>query len=239
MQQQRYLFFSIIIPAHNEEHYITNTIERLLALDYPMENYEVIAVENGSNDRTYEKAKQLEKLNVKVFTSHIKGVSAAKNTGIAKLSQKTDWVIFLDADTILQKNFLKNLNNFLIINLNRNYAVGTTEIKPLSEKITAKFWFAFYNLGHRLTKTSYSLQIVKYSLLKKVHFDERLVMGEDLKLIRDASQYGRFFYFLTKDVYTSTRRFEQEGWLKVFFHWIFVSLLPYRIQKYFTYKTIR
>jgi cellulose synthase/poly-beta-1,6-N-acetylglucosamine synthase-like glycosyltransferase len=43
---------SIIVPACNEEETIAETLRRLLALDY--ENYEVIAVNDRSDDRTGE-----------------------------------------------------------------------------------------------------------------------------------------------------------------------------------------
>ncbi len=236
---EHYLFFSIIIPAHNEERIIAATLEHLLKLNYPLEKYEVIVVENGSKDRTYETARKFEGPIIKVFTNSIKGVSVAKNTGVEKSNQNTDWVIFLDADTMIQEKFLTNLNTFLNERRNENYVVGTSEIKPLSKDLIAKFWFMFYDIGHHLTKTSYALQIIKYSLLNNVHFDEHLVVGEDLKLIRDVLHYGKFFYFPTKDVYTSTRRFEQEGWLKIFFSWVFVALLPHRLQRHFGYKVIR
>ncbi len=103
----------------------------------------------------------------------------------------------------------------------------------------ARFWFGLYDLGHRLTKTSYAIQIFRRPLLGKLLFDEQMVLGEDLKLIGQALHHGRFFYFPTTEVYTSTRRFEQEGWFKVFFHWTFVAALPPSLQRRFGYKVVR
>ncbi len=45
-----YPFFSIIIPCHNEEKQIRETISHLMELDYP--EFEIIAVEDGSTDGT-------------------------------------------------------------------------------------------------------------------------------------------------------------------------------------------
>ena len=41
---------SILIPCHNEENTIENTIKRLNNLNYP--NYEIIAINDGSKDKT-------------------------------------------------------------------------------------------------------------------------------------------------------------------------------------------
>ena len=47
---------SIIVPAYNEEKTITSTIQSLQKIDYP--NYEIIIVDDGSTDQTYQKAIQ-------------------------------------------------------------------------------------------------------------------------------------------------------------------------------------
>lgn len=237
--QNQGLFFSIVIPARDEELYIWNTLSRLIQLEYPPELYEVIVVENGSSDKTYEEARVFEKENITIFTVNVTGVSSAKNIGIEKSNVYGDWVIFLDADTLLPRDFLKELSSFLHESKNQNYTVGTTAIQPTPRTFMAKAWFAFYNLGHRVFRASYALQIVKRGILTHVHFDERLIMGEDLKLIKDALRYGKFFYFPAKEVYTSTRRFEREGWLRIFFRWVFVAMLPVWLQKRFGYKVVR
>lgn len=62
---------------------------------------------------------------------------------------------------------------------------------------------------HRLTKTSFTLQIIKASLMRGMaRCDDQLTFKEDLQLIRDARRFGRFFYIPTKTVHTSTRRSE-------------------------------
>ena len=39
---EKHLFFSIIIPAHNEENYILQTLKTLEGLEYPKDRFEVI-----------------------------------------------------------------------------------------------------------------------------------------------------------------------------------------------------
>jgi cellulose synthase/poly-beta-1,6-N-acetylglucosamine synthase-like glycosyltransferase len=232
------LRFSIIIPAYNEERYIGATLEHVSTLSYPAELYEVIVVENGSSDRTLDVAKQFEGGNVRVFKNERAGVSAAKNFGIDRLSPQSNWVVFLDADTILKANFLLDLDRLLQAS-RKPLSVGTTKVLPLGGSRTARTWFAYYDLMHRFGKGSYAIQIAERSLFPALRFDEHLTMGEDLLLIQQARRSGKFFFLPTRTVYTSTRRFDTVGYWSLFFRWTFVSILPPRQQKKFGYKVVR
>ncbi len=234
-------FFSIIVPAYNEEKYISNTLEKLSVLDYDKNSYEVIVVENGSNDNTYLKATNFkEKMsNLKVYNSN-KGVSIAKNFGLNKVSMKSDFTVFLDADTTLEKDFLKELNNYLNKYQEDNLSIGTTTVKPLkSDSFYDRAWFGFYDFGHWLTKTSYSLQIAKTDIAKQVGFDEELNYSEDLKFIKNMQIFGNFFFFKTAQVATSTRRFKNDGYFKTFFYWNLQAFTPERFKKHKPYSSIR
>ena len=233
------LFFSIIIPAQNEEKYIEETLRHIAGLKYPADRFEVLVIENGSTDGTLALAEKYAGGNITVISSNIKGVSPAKNMGASKCSSSADWTIFLDADTVLKEGFLSELNAFLKKKSHKNYSIGTTEVKPIPNKAVARAWFAFYDVGHRLTKASYSIQIVRTSLLKHISFDDKIAFGEDIVLIRAAMKHGKFFLFRTKNVYTSTRRFDNEGWMKVFLSWTFVTILPIVWKRRLNYKAIR
>jgi glycosyltransferase involved in cell wall biosynthesis len=198
----------------------------------------VIVVENASSDRTLDVAKQFEGGNVRVFSTEMAGVSAAKNYGIDRLSPLSDWVVFLDADTILKADFLSDLNTLLQTS-RKPLSVGTTKVLPLDGGRAARTWFAYYDVMHRFGKGSYAIQIAKRSLLPDLRFDEHLTMGEDLLLIHRACRSGKFFFLPTRTVYTSTRRFDTVGYWPLFFQWTFVSFLSPRQQKKFSYKVIR
>lgn len=49
-QLERAAMVSVLVPAHNEGKVIARTIEALLRLDYPMESYEIIVVNDNSSD---------------------------------------------------------------------------------------------------------------------------------------------------------------------------------------------
>ncbi len=85
--------YTIIIPAFNEEDVIESTLEKLISLDFH-EKYEIIIVDDGSTDSTYE---IIQKFPVKVYRHNFnKGYGAALKTGIRKA--KGDKVILLDSD---------------------------------------------------------------------------------------------------------------------------------------------
>lgn len=231
-------FFSIVIPAYNEGGYLSRTLDYLSGLDY--DAFEVIVVENGSTDNTYEIADGYrEKMaNLRVIKSP-PGVSVAKNQGFAA-ARGSDWVIFLDADTILKRDFLKNLNGYLNKNSDKDLSVGTCAIQPLeSESLYDRLWFKFYDKGHRYLKTSYSLQLAKAKTARKVPFDEELNYSEDLKFIRDMQAYGNFFFFDTDQACTSTRRFRKDGYFGTLFYWVVQALTPEFIRKKRKYSSIR
>ena len=230
--------FSIIVPAHNEERYLGDTLDHVANLEYPTSSYDVLVVENSSSDRTLDVAREFERDNIRVFESGTTGVSAAKNFGIDRVSPSSDWVVFLDADTIVTSGFLNDLEQMLV-RTRKPLAVGTTKVLPLGGGWRSKAWFAYYDFSHRFGKGSYSIQIARRSLFPHIRFDERLTMGEDLLLIKQAMQSGAFFFLPTRTVYTSTRRFDTVGYWRLFARWTFVSLLPARVQKSFGYDIVR
>lgn len=234
-------FFSIVIPAHNEEDFLEDTMRNLYKLNYSKENFEIILVENGSCDRTYKIALKCKEYisNLKVYQSET-GVSIAKNLGKELVSKRSNWTIFLDADSIIDPPFLKDLNNYLNKNKDKGFMVGTCSILPSdSNSFYSKLWFKIYDICHFVSNTSYSVQIAKTNFSKSVDYDEELHYSEDLKFIKDMKKYGNFFFFKTKDVYTSTRRFQKYGYLTLTCLWILQSILPKKLKTNKKYKVVR
>lgn len=88
---------SVLIPAYNAERWIGATIASATNQTWP--NKEVIVVDDGSGDSTYEAAKQLESGNVKVVTQPNGGACEARNKALS-LAQG-DFIQWLDADDLL------------------------------------------------------------------------------------------------------------------------------------------
>ncbi len=91
---------SIIIPVYNSEKILKSTIESALAQTYL--NKEIIVVDDGSTDNSYELAKQYEAANVKLFRQTNAGAAVARNTGLAHATG--EYIQFLDAGDLLSVN---------------------------------------------------------------------------------------------------------------------------------------
>jgi cellulose synthase/poly-beta-1,6-N-acetylglucosamine synthase-like glycosyltransferase/peptidoglycan/xylan/chitin deacetylase (PgdA/CDA1 family) len=91
---------SIIVPAYNEEVNAVSSVQSLLNGTYP--NYEIIFVNDGSHDQTYERVNEAFAGNpkVKVFTKPNGGKASALNYGIGM--SEAEFVICIDADTKLR-----------------------------------------------------------------------------------------------------------------------------------------
>ncbi|MBI4010159.1 MAG: glycosyltransferase family 2 protein [Candidatus Aenigmarchaeota archaeon] len=91
----RFPSVSIIVPAYNEQDAITSTLKSLNALNYPKDKLEIIVVDDGSEDNTYEVAKRFK--NVKVLCKEKGGKANALNFGLSKA--KGEIVACVDSDS--------------------------------------------------------------------------------------------------------------------------------------------
>jgi len=93
---------SIIVPAYNEEINAVGSVQSLLKGNYP--NFEIIFVNDGSQDATYERVREAFAGNpkVKVYTKPNGGKASALNFGISR--SEAEFVICIDADTKLLPN---------------------------------------------------------------------------------------------------------------------------------------
>ncbi len=87
---------SVIIPAYNAEHTILDTIKSVQQQTFS--DYEIIVINDGSEDRTLELVEQVEDPRVKVFSYKNGGLSTARNRGIARAT--SEYITFLDADDL-------------------------------------------------------------------------------------------------------------------------------------------
>jgi len=100
---------SIIMPAYNAQNTIKTSIESILRQNY--NNYELIIIDDGSNDNTENVVKEFSDSRIKYFKLATNmGVSNARNFGIEKATG--EYIMFIDSDDIyLDGRIEKMVNN--------------------------------------------------------------------------------------------------------------------------------
>lgn len=102
------IILSVVIPAYNAAATLRRAVESVYKI-FKEERYEILIVENGSTDTTYQEAEKIRQdlgSVVRILKSD-KGVSNARNKGIENARGK--WITFLDADDELNPRALKAL----------------------------------------------------------------------------------------------------------------------------------
>jgi len=105
---------SVVICSYNREKYIAEALNSLIQQDYPKSDFEVIVVDNNSQDDTERVCKNFiaahPDYNLYYLTERQQGSSFARNTGAA--NAKGTLLCFMDDDAIAEKDFLKNIWQF-------------------------------------------------------------------------------------------------------------------------------
>ncbi|MFT7586538.1 MAG: 1,2-diacylglycerol 3-beta-glucosyltransferase [Cellvibrionaceae bacterium] len=106
--------FLFLIPAHNEEKLLPETLNNLLQeIVYSKSKYEVVVISDNSIDGTASVARKLGATVFERFNDELKGKGYALEWGLEKcwsLGKTPDAVVILDADTVVSKNFLQEMN---------------------------------------------------------------------------------------------------------------------------------
>ncbi len=180
---------SIIIPAYNEGKVIEKTIRSVLELSYSQK--EIIVVDDGSNDDTFKIAKLMETINpIRVISKKKNGGKwGALNKGIK--SSKSDIIVCIDADTVLDKNAIQPLVSHFIDSkvgaVAGNIKVGNR--KKILTKLQALEYISKLNIQRRseaffrkVTVVPGPLGAFRKSIIKEVGFYTGDTFAEDADL---------------------------------------------------------
>ena len=96
---------SIIVPFFNAEKYINRCVESLQEQTY--KNFEVIFIDDGSTDGSTKILNQYKDKRFKILHQKKRGVSAARNLGLSKVTGK--YIGFMDVDDELFPTYLEQL----------------------------------------------------------------------------------------------------------------------------------
>ena len=210
-------FFSVVIPTYNHEVFLEKAVKSVL--NQTFNNYEIIIVDNYSDDNTENLIKNLNNKNIKFIKNRNYGILAkSRNIGIDQ--SRSEWIAFLDSDDIWWQDRLKVLFDF-IKKYNNYDVICTNELVINKINNRKKVWKYgpyqnnFYKIlikyGNCLS-TSASIVKKKYLVDNQIFFSEEKDFApyEDYDFwMRIAKNNGKF-KFLNKVL--GEHLFHQESW---------------------------
>jgi len=97
--------FSIVVPARNAADLLPELLRSLLRQDYPRDRYEVLVVDNASEDGTRAVAARFPVIVLR--EGRVASSYAARNAGVRAASG--EWIAFTDADCVADPGWLRAL----------------------------------------------------------------------------------------------------------------------------------
>jgi len=204
---------SVIVTCHNEDAYIEQCINSIIAQTEYKNINEIIVVNDGSKDNSSKILDKLKQNSVKlnIITTNGIGVSAARNMGIKKVT--SDFIAFLDGDDYWKNDKLeKQLKVF-----NKDPLIGLSygDFWDFSKKdasdakyITVKS----LNLENQLRQYFiYDAPIVpSTTICRKKVFETVGLFNEEFKASEDTEMYLRIIekwkFFYLKGAYSYKRK---------------------------------
>lgn len=126
------LTLSIIIPIYNAANHITRSVD--CVLQQSMQDFELILVNDGSTDDSYEICSKYAALDkrIKLISQEHQGVSSARNTGLNHAKGK--FILFFDSDDIVSPDMAEELVK--LIGIHGIAISGVCKINEKGETLT-------------------------------------------------------------------------------------------------------
>jgi FkbM family methyltransferase len=183
--------FSVVIPLFNKARFIRRSLDSVLK--QTLEKYEVIVVDDGSTDGGPDIVAQYDDHRIHLIQQENRGVSAARNRGIAE--SQGEWISFLDADDAWKPHYLQSIEALAEEYPDAGiYATAYEIIMPDGKVIHPKYsaippppWqgviprYFRAALGHPPVWTS-ATTIPKQIFLKVGFFSVGIPVGEDIDM---------------------------------------------------------
>ena len=225
------LIYSVIIPAYNEEELLPATLSSLhMAMHSLPHMGEIIVVDNNSTDNTKNVAKEY---GAKVIFEPFRQIAKARNSG-AKAA-KSNFLIFLDADTILPPRLLQRAISLLE---EGRYCGGGTLIGfdsklPFFAGSLVKFWNWISQTG-KLAAGSF-IFCPSNGFHDIGGFDEQIYAGEEIFFSRKIKTWGKknnllFTIINDCEVITSSRKFQWYSSIQIALLLMLFTVFPFALR---------
>lgn len=206
---------SIIILTFNSIKFIGPCLDSIFSQDY--QDFEVIVVDNGSNDGTVSFIKEDYPWIILIENKENLGAAKARNQGIE--IAKGEWILTLDCDVILEKDFLTE-----ILKAIKNLSPKIGMIQPKILKSDRKTIYSagvflsslrrFYDIGRsKLDNGQFRKPNYIFGACSAAAFYKRQML-EEIK--EDTGYFDERFFFLVEDVDLAWRA-QRRGWKAVYY----------------------
>ncbi len=207
---------AVIVLNYNKKNYILDCLDSIFKLEY--NNFEVIVVDNGSTDGSFQEIKTKYPRTHLVLSKVNLGVAGGRNLGIEYAKENLDYkfLLFLDDDIVIDKNALTEMVKSFDINKNTGIVAPKCYMTNYPEKIQYAggmsvnlYTGKIKNIGggekdegqfdeSKFIPSCGGLSLISDELIKKVgSFDERFnpYGWEDVDLSLRATKNGfKIFY---------------------------------------------
>ncbi len=176
---------SVIIPVYNDPEGLRETIASTLTQAYPEELYEIIVVDNGSTDATFDTAAELTRQHpgrIRLLQENaVRGSYAARNKGIEHANGGI--MCFLDSDSTIRNDYLSHIDS-LFHDGNIDYVGCEVKIHSEARSLSATYQKARgfqvqWYIENRHYAPTCCLSISKRVIDRVGPFDFRLESGGD------------------------------------------------------------
>ncbi len=207
---------SVVVPVHNEEKRLAETLANLTALRYPGPKPQIIAALNGCTDASRDIAEKIP--DVDIIEDAKAGMSFGKNLGARRA--KGEVLVFVDADTRLPEPALRLLAEAAA---GKTRFIGTVAGAPDKGGVVVRACFLIANLATRRKRAHApgGVMIMDRATFDAVGgFDEALPQGTSTDCIWRALGCGAEYVFVDSfRAVTSIRRFEKTGIIGQMLDW--------------------
>ncbi|PLX26569.1 hypothetical protein C0581_04015 [Candidatus Parcubacteria bacterium] len=202
--------FSIVVPAYNEEEFITACVSDLKKIQNDFD-IEIIVVDNNSTDKTAEITRTLDVIFLQEKTQ---GVGAARRAG-TEIAQGS-FIVHVDADTRLPQGYLERVYDKFTHD-EKLVCVGGQFLfydAPAWKRVLRFFnhwalWlFAVVVSFGKIGPMGNNMTFKKDVYDRTDGFDAQLKYGEDMDLCRRLSAFGKIRLDMRLKCHTSVRRFK-------------------------------
>jgi 1,2-diacylglycerol 3-beta-glucosyltransferase len=130
------LRFAVIVPAHDEEEGIAHTLENIKSVDYPQSLFEIVVVADNCSDGTSSVAQSCGVRSLERDDPELRGKGYALQFAFSRLLKESfDAFIVVDADSVLDADFLRVMNDRLLRGekvVQACYGMSNPDVNPMT-----------------------------------------------------------------------------------------------------------